>query len=92
MTWDEAAELLEVYLEDAARIVDGQTDRELPEIPQLDLDGIPTPETEARIRALLADAEEAMALLAIRKAAMAQEITRTKRLKVAGAGYLRNVG
>jgi hypothetical protein len=92
MTWDDAAELLQGYLEEAARIVDGESDRDLPEVPDLDLSGQPTPDTEARIRAMLADAEEAMATLAIRKAEIAQEIAHMRRLKTAGAGYLRNAG
>ena len=90
MTWGEAAELLKHYLEEASRIIDAESDRELPEVPPLELDGWPSPGTEARIRALLADAEEAMTAMAIRKAEIAQEVAHMKRLKVAGAGYLRN--
>ena len=92
MTWDEAAELLNVYLEHAAHIVDGESDRPLPDVPDLDLQGAPTPDTEARIRSMLTDAEEAMTALAIRKAEIAEEIAHMRRLKTAGAGYLRNTG
>lgn len=92
MTWEEAADLLQEYLEDTARIVDGETPAALPPLPRFDIEGRPGPETEARIRALLADAEDAIATLAIRKAEVAEELTHMRRLKTAGAGYLRNAG
>jgi hypothetical protein len=92
MNWTEAAELLQQYLEEAARIVDGESLNELPEPPTLDVDGLPDPATETRIRSMLADAEEAMAALAIRKAEIAEEIAHMRRLKTAGTGYLRNAG
>lgn len=92
VTWQEAADLLRQYLEDSARIVEEASTHELPPIPAFELEGIPDPETEARIRSMLADANDAMEALALRKAEITQEIEHMNRLRTAGAGYLRNAG
>ena len=89
MTWEEAADLLELFLEDAARLADGEDGGELPDVSGIELDGQPDGDTEHRIIGLLADTEEAMAALALRKAEIRQEMDHMGRLRSAGAGYLR---
>lgn len=89
VTWDEAADLLELFLEDAARLADGEEPGELPDVGSVDLVGEPSEATEARILTLLSQTEEAMAALALRKAEIRQEMDHMGRLRSAGAGYIR---
>ncbi len=89
LTWDEAADLLELFLEDAAGLADGEEPGELPDVGHVVLDGQPSEATEARIVTLLTQTEEAMAALAQRKAEIRQEMDHMGRLRSAGAGYIR---
>lgn len=89
VTWAEAADLLETFLEEAGRLVDGGEIADQPDLGELQLTGIPGREDVERLRRLLADTEEAMRALALRRAEIQQELDHTTRLRTAGAGYLR---
>ena len=60
-----------------------------PELGEFELTGSPRPEDAERLRRLLADTQEAMQALALRRAEIQQELDHTTRLRTAGAGYLR---
>ncbi|MGF1667818.1 MAG: hypothetical protein ACFCVC_16285 [Acidimicrobiia bacterium] len=89
LTWSEAADLLESFLEEAGRLVDGEELSEVPELGAIQLGDEPDPEVAARVAALLRDTEEALTALSLRKAEIKQELEHTDRLRSAGAGYLR---
>jgi hypothetical protein len=89
LTWSEAADLLESFLEDAARLVDGEGPTEVPELGPIELIDEPDPEVAARVTALLGDVEEALTALSLRRAEIKHELEQTDRLRSAGAGYLR---
>lgn len=90
MTWAEAADLLEGVLEHTSRLIDGEDLPDLPGLATLDLEGTPDTATVERVRCLLADVEEAMAAISLRRAEIRQELAHGDRLRVAGAGYLRH--
>jgi hypothetical protein len=89
LTWSEAADLLESFLEDAGRLVDGEDLPEIPALGSIQLSDDPDPEVAARVAALLRDTEDAMTALSLRKAEIKQELEHTDRLRTAGTGYLR---
>ena len=89
VSWAEAADLLESFLEEAGRLVDGDDVAGQPELGEFELTGSPRPEDAERLRRLLADTQEAMQALALRRAEIQQELDHTTRLRTAGAGYLR---
>jgi hypothetical protein len=90
VTWTEAADLLEGVLEHISRLIDGEDLPDLPGLAALNLEGVPDTATVERVRCLLADAEEAMAAISLRRAEIIQELAHGDRLRVAGAGYLRH--
>jgi hypothetical protein len=89
VSWIEAANQLEAWLEEAARLIDGE------EVPGFDMPGpfdlsdTPDRATRLRVEGLLADADEAMTTLSLRKAEITQELEQANRLRKAGTGYLR---
>jgi hypothetical protein len=87
--WTRAADALEATLEAAARMVDGEADASLPEVPHLDLSLAPERGERDRVTRLLADAEEAAATVAHRQAEITQELNQSNKLRVAGRAYLR---
>jgi hypothetical protein len=90
MSWEEAGDLLEETLEVVARLVDGEEVDDLPEMPEMRLDGVPDPATAHRIGLLLADGAEALAELAARRAEVRQELAHIERLRQAATSYLRH--
>lgn len=89
VTWAEAADLLETFLEETSRLVDGEDIADQPDLGEFTLTGDPEPEDIERVERLLADANDAMHALALRRAEIQQELDHTTRLRTAGAGYLR---
>lgn len=102
MTWAEAADLLEAFLEDAGRIIDG----DLPEGDGTDALGSdalgagpldfpfeftdePDEATVIRLLGLIDDSNEALAMMSLRRAEIQQELGHNERLRAAGSGYLR---
>jgi hypothetical protein len=89
LTWVEAADLLESFLEEAGRLVDGEDLPEVPAFGTIRLIDEPDPDVAARVTTLIRDAEEALAALSLRRAEIEQELEHTDRLRSAGARYLR---
>lgn len=89
LTWAEAADLLESFLEEAGRLVDGEDLPEVPEFGTIRLIDEPDPDVAARVTTLIRDAGEALAALSLRRAEIKHELEHTDRLRAAGAGYLR---
>ncbi len=89
LTWSEAADLLESFLEDAGRLVDGEDLPDLPALGTIQLIDQPDPEVADRVTTLLRETEEALTALSLRRAEIKHELEQTDRLRSAGAGYLR---
>lgn len=88
MTWSEACDLLEHLLEQSATLVDGE-DAVIPDLPDLEVDGVPDDQTLARLETLLSDARDALQTLTLRRAEIQQELEHTARLRNAGTRYIR---
>jgi hypothetical protein len=89
VTWSEAADMLEAFLEEAGNLVDGEEPPQMPSVGALEFIDSPDEALIIRVRSLLADTEEAIVALALRRAEIQQELDHTDRLRSAGAGYLR---